>query len=63
MGDSMADRMVLQSIGKPVAFEPQADLLALARENRLPIIVFSIHENGAIPEVVHGRGRFTLVTP
>ena len=36
---------------------------ALARENRLPIIVFSIHENGAIPEVVHGRGRFTLVTP
>jgi uridylate kinase len=36
---------------------------ALARENRLPIIVFSIHETGAIPEVVQGRGRFTLVTP
>jgi uridylate kinase len=36
---------------------------ALARENRLPIIVFSIHETGAIPEVVRGRGRFTLVTP
>jgi uridylate kinase len=36
---------------------------ALARENRLPIIVFSIHEDGAIREVVHGRGRFTLVTP
>lgn len=36
---------------------------ALARENRLPIIVFSIHEAGAITEVVQGRGRFTLVTP
>jgi len=36
---------------------------ALARENRLPIIVFSIHEADAITEVVQGRGRFTLVTP
>jgi uridylate kinase len=36
---------------------------ALARENRLPIIVFSIHETDAITEVVKGRGRFTLVTP
>lgn len=36
---------------------------ALARENRLPIIVFSIHEIGAITEVVDGRGRYTLVTP
>jgi uridylate kinase len=36
---------------------------ALARENRLPIIVFSIHEPGAISEVAQGRGRFTLVEP
>jgi uridylate kinase len=36
---------------------------ALARENRIPIIVFSIHERDAITEVVAGRGRYTLVTP
>lgn len=36
---------------------------ALARENRLPIIVFSIHEAGSIPLVTSGQGRYTLVTP
>lgn len=36
---------------------------ALARENRIPIIVFSIHQPNAIAEVVAGRGRYTLVTP
>ncbi len=36
---------------------------ALARENGLPIVVFSIHENKAIAEVCQRRGRFTLVTP
>lgn len=36
---------------------------ALARENGLPIIVFSIHEPGAIARALKGEGRFTLVTP
>lgn len=36
---------------------------ALARENGLPIIVFSIHEPGAIAHALKGEGRFTLVTP
>jgi uridylate kinase len=36
---------------------------ALARENRIPIIVFSIQENGAISSALQGRGRFTLVAP
>lgn len=35
---------------------------ALARENRIPIIVFSIQEAGAITAAVEGRGRSTLVT-
>jgi len=30
---------------------------ALARENRMPIIVFSIHEAGAIAAVLRGEGR------
>ena len=36
---------------------------ALAREARLPIIVFSIHEPGSIAAVLRGEGRCTLVTP
>ena len=35
---------------------------ALARENRMPIIVFSIREQGAIAAVLRGKGRFTLVS-
>jgi uridylate kinase len=34
---------------------------ALARENRMPIIVFSIAENGAIEAVLRGKGRATVV--
>jgi uridylate kinase len=36
---------------------------ALARENRIPIVVFSITEQGAIRSALQGRGRFTLVSP
>ena len=34
---------------------------ALARENRMPIIVFSIRETGAIEAVLRGTGRATIV--
>ena len=34
---------------------------ALARENRMPIIVFSIDEKGAIESVLRGKGRATVV--
>jgi len=36
---------------------------ALARENRIPIIVFSILEPGAIPAALLGKGRATYVMP
>lgn len=36
---------------------------ALARENRIPIIVFSIQVEGAIRAAVCGYGRFTMVEP
>ena len=36
---------------------------ALARENRIPIIVFSILVEGAIRAALDGNGRFTLVMP
>ncbi len=36
---------------------------ALARENRIPVIVFSIGEPGIIASVLAGGGRSTLVAP
>lgn len=38
-----------------------ASAIALARENRIPILVFSIHNPGAFAEVVAGNGRFTII--
>lgn len=35
--------------------------IALARDNAIPIIVFSVKEPGALVEVVKGKGRYTLV--
>jgi uridylate kinase len=35
--------------------------ISLARENRIPILVFSIFENGGFAQVVQGRGRFTII--
>jgi uridylate kinase len=39
-----------------------AAAIALARENRIPILVFSIHNVGGFADVVTGRGRFTMIT-
>jgi len=38
-----------------------AAAISLARENNIPILVFSIHEAGAIADVIGRRGRFTEV--
>jgi len=38
-----------------------AAAISLARENRLPIIVFNIHEPGSFTAVMRGEGRFTKV--
>jgi len=38
-----------------------ATAFALARDNRMPIIVFSIQEPGAVAAVLDGKGRFTIV--
>ncbi len=39
-----------------------AAAISLARENQIPILVFSIYEAGAFARVLKGEGRFTLVT-
>ena len=38
-----------------------AAAISLARENRLPIIVFNIHAQGAFAQVMRGEGRFTKI--
>ena len=38
-----------------------AAAVSLARENRIPILVFSIHEEGAFADVLAGKGRFTII--
>jgi uridylate kinase len=38
-----------------------ASAISLARENEIPILVFSIHSPGAFAEVVMGRGRSTII--
>ncbi len=39
-----------------------AAAVSLARENRIPILVFSIQNIGGFADVVTGRGRFTIIT-
>ena len=38
-----------------------AAAISLCRENKLPIIVFNIHEQGAFTSVMRGEGNFTTV--
>jgi uridylate kinase len=39
-----------------------ASAIALARDNKIPILVFSIHNPGAFADVVRGQGRFTIIS-
>jgi uridylate kinase len=39
-----------------------AAAVSLARENRIPILIFSIHHEGGLAEVLQGKGRHTLIT-
>ncbi|HWG07182.1 MAG TPA: UMP kinase [Beijerinckiaceae bacterium] len=51
-----------EAIAKNLAIMDTA-AFALARENRIPIIVFSILEPGAIRGALEGKSRVTLVEP
>jgi uridylate kinase len=39
-----------------------AAAISLARENRIPILVFSIQNPGSIAAVLQGKGSFTVIT-
>jgi len=38
-----------------------ASAVSLSRENKIPIIVFSIQTRGALPAVLRGEGRCTII--
>lgn len=38
-----------------------ASAVALSRDNGIPIVVFSIHDRGALTAVLHGQGRCTII--
>ena len=38
-----------------------ASAISLARENNIPIIVFSIYDKGAFADVIGGKGLFTVI--
>jgi uridylate kinase len=40
-----------------------ASAIALARDNRMPIVVYSLREPGAFARVLSGEGKFTIVHP
>ena len=40
-----------------------ASAIALARDNKIPIVVFSLKKVGGMKEVILGNGNFTLVEP
>ena len=35
--------------------------ISLAKENQIPILVFSIQEYNSLKEIVNGKGNFTLI--
>lgn len=39
-----------------------ATAISLARENNIPIVVFSVMEEGNFAEVAQGKGKYTIVT-
>jgi uridylate kinase len=39
-----------------------ASAISLARENHIPILVFSIYEEGALADVLTGKGHYTVIS-
>ncbi len=39
-----------------------ASAVSLARENKIPILVFSLFRVGGFSDVVNGRGLYTIIT-
>ena len=55
------DRLTYQDVLARQLEVMDASAIALARENRIPILVFSIHNAGAFAEVLTGKGKSTII--
>lgn len=55
------DRLTYQDVLTRDLRVMDASAIALMRENKVPIVVFSLHNPGAFAEVVAGNGIFTVI--
>jgi uridylate kinase len=55
------DRLTYTQVLKDDLKVMDASAISLARENAIPILVFSIHEPGEFARVVCGKGKFTII--
>ncbi len=56
------DRLTHQEVLNRGLLVMDTTAVALARENHVPIIVYSIHEKGGLVNILNGTGRFTMVS-
>jgi len=56
------DRLSYQEVLSRDLRVMDASAVSLARENGIPILVFSVHNPGALGDVVRHRGRFTIIS-
>ncbi|HEX4535006.1 MAG TPA: UMP kinase [Rhizomicrobium sp.] len=62
--DPKAERFETLSYHEVLAKDLQvmdASAVSLSRENKIPIIVFSIHDRGSLAAVLRGEGRATII--
>jgi uridylate kinase len=57
------DRVTYDTVLQKHLAVMDASAIALARDNSLPIVVFSLEQSGGLVEVMNGRGKFTIVEP
>ncbi len=56
------DRLTFDKVIKENLQVMDTAAIALARENKLPIVVFNMHEDEAITHVLEGKGAFTVIS-
>ena len=64
MGDPGAtryDRLTYREVLEKDLRVMDATAIAHASENNIPILVFSVHDAGALVDVVQSKGDFTLI--
>jgi uridylate kinase len=56
------DRLTYKAVLTQDLSVMDAAAIALAKDNKIPIVVFSIHDQGAFAEVVQSRGKYTIIS-